>query len=347
MPLDASLVGIEPKQSPLITNAILTWSMNYVACAVPTYIPMEKKYFDNTNDAKPPPLHPLFVASVQEVIGAWAALYASGMSKLEVIKHSFVHYTYDAIFYDSGLAGDFLQTKVHLVGIGNRRSGGHFLTSNVTSNQKNNLISKSWWGGVVLGLNSIDSVEKYLEHPPQRPTIIVEPSNNNNIFLQSNSYDIDIPAAQAHLFDGCIRDPRKTKAPSSDINTHTNLDFALKGGLPGRTLNGMCLLSFVIGFLSHKMKQNVSIKMKNITNLDEINLTLKQVGVTFGAPVVLDLVSISVHVDIVSQTYNIMNNDIIIHFNVITNDGGKAIKNGYFIMNYDNTNSSMHSNSKL
>ena len=73
MPLDASLVGIEPKQSPLITNAILTWSMNYVACAVPTYIPMEKKYFDNTNDAKPPPLHPLFVASVQEVIGAWAA----------------------------------------------------------------------------------------------------------------------------------------------------------------------------------------------------------------------------------------------------------------------------------
>ena len=42
-----------------------------------------------------------------------------------------------------------------------------------------------------------------------------------------------------------------------------------------------------------------------------------------------------------------MNNDIIIHFNVITNDGGKAIKNGYFIMNYDNTNSSMHSNSKL
>ena len=87
--------------------------------------------------------------------------------------------------------------------------------------------------------------------------------------------------------------------------------------------------------------------MKNITNLDEINLTLKQVGVTFGAPVVLDLVSISVHVDIVSQTYNIMDNDIIIHFNVITNDGGKAIKNGYFIMNYDNTNSSMHSNSKL
>ena len=76
-------------------------------------------------------------------------------------------------------------------------------------------------------------------------------------------------------------------------------------------------------------------------------MTLKQVGVTFGAPVVLDLVSISVHVDIVSQTYNIMNNDIIIHFNVITNDGGKAIKNGYFIMNYDNTNISMHSNSKL
>ena len=76
-------------------------------------------------------------------------------------------------------------------------------------------------------------------------------------------------------------------------------------------------------------------------------MTLKQVGVTFGAPVVLDLVSISVHVDIVSQTYNIMDNDIIIHFNVITNDGGKAIKNGYFIMNYDNTNSSMHNNSKL
>ena len=81
----------------------------------------------------------------------------------------------------------------------------------------------------------------------------------------------------------------------------------MKGGLTGRTLNGMCLLSFVIGFLSHKLKQNVSIKLQNITNLNEINLTLKQGGVTFGAAVVLDQESLIAQVDIVVLAYDIMN----------------------------------------
>ncbi len=339
MPLDVSLVGVEPKQSPLITNAILTWSMNYVAGSVPSYLPMEKKYFDNTIGK--PPLHPLFVASVQEVIGAWAALYASGVTKVEVIQHPFVHYTYDAVFYDTGLSGDTLSTKVHLVGIGNRKSGGHFLTSNTTRNQNGYLINKSWWGGIVLGLNAIYSKQIYIEQPPLRP----KPNNNNlqhkqhgvaafSFLLESNYYDIHIPATQAHLFDGCIRDPRNVKAPSSDINTHTSLDFALRGGLDGRNLNGMCLLSFVFAYISYTLKDTAikkKLKYKN-KNLDEINIKLKHIGATFGAPVILGFVPIRVVLEIVSEIYNSEMNTVTIHFNVLTNKNAKAIKDGYLMV---------------
>eukprot|EP00943_MAST-04B_sp_MAST-4B-sp1_P002241 g2241.t1 len=355
MPLDAALVGVEPKQSPLVTNAILTWSMNYVAGSVPSYLPIEKKYFDNTISNKPPPLHPLFVASVQEVIGAWAALYASGVTKIEVIRHPFIHYTYDAIFYDTGLSGDILSTKVHLVEVGNHRSGGHFLTSNTTRNQNGYLINKSWWGGIVLGLNTVDLKESYIEQPPLRP----KPSKSNlqdkrhgvavfSSLIESNYYDIDIPATQAHLFDGCIRDPRNVKAPSSDINTHTSLDFALKGGLDGRNLNGMCLLSFVFAYISYKLQDAVKkkkLKYKNKILDEQINIKLNKVGATFGAPVILGFIPIRVVLEIVSEMYDMETNTVTIHFNVLTNKNAKAIKDGYFIVNLHKAN--YGTNSKL
>jgi hypothetical protein len=130
MPLDVRRVGHIPKESPLETHAVLTWAMNFAAGSSPPFGRLDRALFDNTAE-QAPPLHPLFFACTREVVGAWAALYGGGMTKAEVVRHTFVHHTYDAEFSLSVIptAGSTYHTLLQLVDVAPHRAGSRFVTA--------------------------------------------------------------------------------------------------------------------------------------------------------------------------------------------------------------------------
>ena len=350
MPLSAKNVGVHPPQSPLLTRAVLTWSMNFSAAANPPDEPLNPAYFDNSDSAAATPvLHPLFMASAREVVGAWAALYAAGATKEEVIKHTFVHHTYDALFYRNVQAGSTLQTAVTLAGVGPHSSGGtHFLTALETTLHPSDacgsssgrrgaggLVGRSWWGGVVLGLGPADGDAKYMHGsecaaPPPRPA--KKP-------LQSvQKHRIAVPPGQAHIFDGCIRDPRNIKATSADINPHTNIDFALKAGLQGRTLNGMCLLAFVLPAVL-RVAAGAAAGCSSSTQPDHGRTRLQRIGCTFSNPVVLEYTAVDLDVHITAggtaapapaaAAAAVAAATTTVHFEVYDSRGKRVIRDGF------------------
>ena len=333
MPLSTKNVGQHPPHSPLLTNAILTWSMNFVAGISPPILPLEKIYFDNTTHSKGIPLHPLFIASTQEIIGAWSALYTTGVTKKEIIASPFAHYTYDAVFFNGPLFADrSYSTDVTLVGVGAKRSGGHFLTECSSIDSATGIsVCKSWWGGIVLGLQPENGNTHYLENrlAPLRPSLppVLHPSSSSSTSSASaniETINMTVPASQAHVFDACIRDPRNPKAKSSDINVHTNVSFAHQAKLQGRTLNGMALLGISLRYLEIEIE-----KRQEKKNTKAMKTRLSRVGVTFGAPVILEWETIHLLLDVLNIVINV-DGKITIQFQVRTNDNGKAIKDGFF-----------------
>ena len=347
MPLSTKNVGKHPPHSPLLTNAILTWSMNFVAGISPPILPLEKIYFDNTTHSKGIlskkshrnhslgiPLHPLFIASTQEIIGAWSALYTTGVTKKDVIASPFVHYTYDAVFFNGPLFADrSYSTDVTLVGVGAKRSGGHFLTECSSIDSATGIsVCKSWWGGIVLGLQPENGNTHYLENrlAPLRPSLlpVLHPSLSSSTSSASaniETINMTVPASQAHVFDACIRDPRNPKAKSSDINVHTNVSFAHQAKLQGRTLNGMALLGISLRYLEIEIEK----RQEKKNPIPSMKMRLSRVGVTFGAPVILEWETIHLLLDVLNIVINV-DGKITIQFQVRTNDNGKAIKDGFF-----------------
>lgn len=282
--------------------------MNFVAGISPSSLPLGQEWFDNSGDDHPLPLHPLFLASTREIIGAWAALYSTDVTKEEVIAHTFVHHSFDAVFHREAVVDRTYRTDVTLVGVGARRSGGHFVTecTNCHVDGGRRPIGTSWWGGIVLGL-PVEGADRHMDGrmPPPRPQ---RPAG------VSTTTTIVIPPSQAHLFDACIRDPRHPKAKSSDINVHTNVAFAKKAGLDGRTLNGLALLGYVLPFLARHAGKEVR--------------RLSSVGVTFGAPVMLawEPVALSLHMLAIVPAGG---DKLTVHFEVKTGEGGRAIRDGF------------------
>ena len=81
------------------------------------------------------------------------------------------------------------------------------------------ILSSTAWQG---DQGSPAATDHYLpeEQAPSPPEIAVL-SPTFEIITQT----LLVSAAQAHLWDACIRDPRNAKAASSDINVHTNMSF--------------------------------------------------------------------------------------------------------------------------
>jgi hypothetical protein len=65
------------------------------------------------------------------------------------------------------------------------------------------------------------------------------------------------------------------KAKSSDMNVHTNVDFAQKAGLQARTLNGLCVLCLCAAEIC-----------AGFTNCHSTRM-MREVACTFVAPVFL------------------------------------------------------------
>ena len=87
-----------------------------------------------------------------------------------------------------------------------------------------------------------------------------------------------------------IRNPVMLKAKSSDMNVHTNVDFAQKAGLQARTLNGLCVLCLCAAEICACFANCHSTRM------------MREVACTFVAPVFLayeevQLVIAGTHVD--------------------------------------------------
>ena len=316
MPLDAARVGVVPPQSPLTTNAILAWTMNFCA-AVDDFSPL---YVDNTAGSRPA-AHPLFLAGATEIIGAWACLYASGITKAEVTRNTFAHHSFDAVMERPLLSGEKIKTEARLVGVGVRRSGGHFVSRFRHADEAGAVVSTSWWGGILVGYQgdqgSPAATDHYLpeEQAPSPPEIAVLSSPTFEIITQT----LLVSAAQAHLWDACIRDPRNAKAASSDINVHTNMSFAEKAGLKGRTLNGLCLLGIAMTCV---------LKMTSVAESWE---GLKRVGGIFGAPVLMLFDPVSLEVSITGRGPNAEGDEVIL-FSVATTEGKSAIRSGYILV---------------
>lgn len=395
---------MQPVQSPLVTDTVLTWSMNFCAGASPPEEPLDPRYFDNTAVAATtmPMLHPLFLASTREVIGAWAALYAAGAAKEEIVKHTFVHHTYDAIFYEDVFTGSQLKTAVTLAGVGRHHSGGtHFVTALETTRHAPSpcttpssadgggrggrggggggggaqvgsvaakmtsatgvhnstasavvsavVTGRSWWGGVLLGLAPEDGQEMYMQGDnvtaPPRPCLsLVAAGTHPGLEPQRvRTQQITVPAGQAHIFDGCIRDPRNVKARSADINTHTNIGYALKAGLPGRTLNGMCLLMFVLpAVMRAAAAATRGADFGARKGGRGSYMRLHRIGCTFSSPVILKYTAVPLVVHIVGVSANGSGeagkakegeaaNAITVHFEVYDLRAKRVLKDGFVV----------------
>jgi len=318
--------------------------MNFCAGAVPPVEALNPKYFDNSGStAAIPVLHPLFMASTREVVGAWATLYAAGATKEEVIKHTFVHHTYDAIFYGDVEAGSTLSTSVMLAGLGPHRASGstHFLTAMETTqlssatNGSNDgagavVTGRSWWGGVVLGLGPVDGIGKYMDSsngtaaPPPRPSRTPQ--------QPFQKHRIVVPPGQAHIFDGCIRDPRNVKARSADINPHTNIGFALKAGLKGRTLNGMCLLTFVLPAIFRAAAAAAGCRSSNAQ--PHTGAQLERIGCTFSNPVIMEYTAVDLDVHITASAIVATSTTATVHFHVYDQNGKRVLRDGFAVVSF-------------
>lgn len=311
MPLRSSEVSTVPKESPLTTNACLTWAMNFAAgCDA-----IRPCFLDNTAERRPL-VHPLFLSGCVEIVGAWGCVYAAGVTKAEVIKSTFVHHTLDCIMSEPMFADDVVHTDVTLAGVGQRRSGGHFVAHfehrrvrGGTANSQ--MLGQSWVGGVLLGLAPVGE-ELYSCQPPERL----------NVMKTADALEVVAPLVlscrEAHLWDACIRDPRRPKAKSADINPHTNVDFARRAGLDARNLNGLCVLAHAL---------SVILELIGVRQFEAWPM-LRRIACTFASPVFIDYepVHLDVHVLAAGSSCSSI---LVVEFEVLTAQGRHAIRDGY------------------
>eukprot|EP00040_Diaphanoeca_grandis_P007243 m.40196 g.40196 ORF g.40196 m.40196 type:complete len:334 (+) comp18410_c0_seq1:173-1174(+) len=318
MPLFVKAVGSSPKESPIETHAVLAWTMNFAAACND----FQPRYINNAIGCVPE-VHPLFLASCVEIIGAWASLYKGGATKAEVIKHTFAHYSFDTIIHKTFVCGDTVKTDVALVGVGQRRSGGHFVTNmNHTNKSTGDLLGQSWWGGILLGYDKVQG-DLYTASAPPRLKLHDHASPATRV----SERQCVIPAAQAHIWDACIRNTRKLKSPSSDINVHTNVAFAKKAGLPHRTLNGLCVLAFVIPTITAMVVNKGDPAGRDGGENDR---RIKRVACVFGSPVFVDFAPIELTVQVLNTCHLKDKVGItLVTFQVLTVDGKQAIREGY------------------
>ena len=150
MPLHATAVSLRPKESPLQNTLHLAWAMNFAAAASLGGEPLAP--FVNNAAGRVPAVHPLFLASCLEVVGAWACVYLAGMSKAEVVRHTFAHHTFDTVHLRELRAGESLTSTVELDSVSWRPSGGRFTARFEHRDAQGRACCESWWGGVLLGL---------------------------------------------------------------------------------------------------------------------------------------------------------------------------------------------------
>jgi hypothetical protein len=187
MPLRSSLVGTRPKESPLLTDTSLTWTMNFCAGARCN----DRDYYDNEG-GKQPQVHPFFLASCAEIIGAWACVYACGVTKPEIVKHTFAHHTFHAIFRRPIRSGERILTDVQMTGIGQKRSGAHFYCCCDSVDELGQSVGTSYWGGVLLGATT-DGPDNYNASPP---TPCPTPTNGTTF-----ERVVSVSSLQAHIWD--------------------------------------------------------------------------------------------------------------------------------------------------
>lgn len=305
----ASTVGNVPKESPLERDLILPWTMNFAAACNER----DPVFYDNTKEAGDRLLvHPVFLSGCVEIIGFWASLYASGISKEEVIKHSPAHYGFDAIFHRPMYAGEIVTTNLCLAGMGQRKSGTHFVTRQETlSKSSGEVLCTSYWEGIVMKFTDQVGPDSY----PAELNPVTPPPRPSPGTAVSREIPLPISPLAAHIWDGCIRDPRNPKAKSSDINPHTNLNFALKGGFPGRNLHG----SGTVGLaLTELLKHCAPGRIADVRRL----------GCIFGSPVTLWYEDMTLTIQVKTEP----SLPDVLFFEVITPEGKTAVRNGYCVL---------------
>jgi len=218
---------------------------------------VREEFIDNSK-GKIPFVHPIFLPACVEVSGAFKSIFQTEFSKKQLLKHTFVHHRCDIVFHKHLRVGDNVRTTISLDTFepSNRgtKTSTSFLHTDLSSGE---VIAVGRFDGVLLGLNAITKEKS--------PTIL-------KVFRVSATHEINIPPESAHLWDACIRNPRRTRSLAADINVHTNLQLALEASLPSRTLNGLHLLALVVSKLMNQER-----KPQNI----------QRISCTFAAPVYL------------------------------------------------------------
>eukprot|EP01065_Artemidia_motanka_P007823 TRINITY_DN13915_c0_g1_i1.p1 TRINITY_DN13915_c0_g1~~TRINITY_DN13915_c0_g1_i1.p1 ORF type:complete len:333 (+),score=68.99 TRINITY_DN13915_c0_g1_i1:57-1001(+) len=258
MPFRNDALGAVPRQSPLRTEPLRVWTMNFAAACGAA----DPRYWEAIGDAEgrvdgQPAVHPIFLPACTEVVAFWAGIYATGVSKKEAVKFPLVHATFDTTFSSPLKAGSTVQTAVDVVGVGQRRSGAHVMVR-CSSSVGGVPVAVSHWGGLLVGMKDgpADSYPAQLQAAPIPPRPAAD---------ATHSIAAHLPPSAAHIWDACVRDPRKPKAANSDINVHTHLGYARAGALPHRTANGLTTLAYALGPIMSRLDPEGAAAVRRIS----------------------------------------------------------------------------------
>lgn len=254
MPISASSRGLEVQTEP--TELCAVWTMNHAAgCSDAS------SAFMDTRDQRVPIAHPVFLAGCVELPFAFACIYQAGLTKAELVTHTFLHHLCD-IDFSGGRhirADDVVQTRVTLPRVEQKRSGVHTGTRYRHYSQGGEYLCSGYFGGCLAGLNLADSDADASTTLAAAATTAAEAPADVPTRLDFSSlpahpdFAEQLPLAMsptaAHVWDACIRNPRVPKATSSDINVHTNWGYAVRAGLPARTANGLSVLALAVSAL--------------------------------------------------------------------------------------------------
>ena len=209
-----------------------------------------------------------------------------------------VHATHETVLHRPIRPGDRLTTQATIVGLEQRKPGAYQTMRLDTTDANGELVSSTWQGAVYRGVE-VDGPDR----PAQDLPVAIPPQNNNGSVRAE--VPVAIAAEAAHVYTECARiwNP-----------VHTDAAVAAAAGLPAIILHGTATLALGVSRV-------VALEADNQPE------RVKRIACRFGAMV---LMPSAVTVRILSRQATPEGDAI--HFEVRTQDGGPAVRDGLVVL---------------
>jgi acyl dehydratase len=293
MPLASSLVG---STSEVVSSEVdVAWTMAYAAALGDT-LPC---YLDTT---RPGGIiaHPMFSVGLEwramvQIIGL---LSESGFPRAEMLRR--VHATDDVSVFRPIRPPARLFTRATLAGIERRKAGAYQLTRFDTVDQDGMPVCTTWYGNLYRGVE-VEGPDRPPENVPGMLAPHASPA------APHASFAIPISPVAAHVYGACAR-------LGNPVNIHTDLATAKMAGLPGTILHGTATLALAASRIAAAECGGEPSRVARI-------------HARFGAMVLMPS-EIEVRISPRERT----SEGEAVFFEVLTGDGGRAIRDGFAVL---------------